>query len=159
MNLEKSFGACATAEREGHWFRAADVFKNVPGFIDPSDPAEIKLAGVGASNPAFTRQFRKELNRTSAFRKMQQKKRGIDDLDALDGIEELGSAGHRAYAESVVLDWRGFTDATGAEIPYSPDYMVSVFGRFPRIFAAIENFVSDIDNFRIESLEEDIKNS
>lgn len=158
MNLEKSFGACAAAEREGYWFKAADVFADVPGFLDPNDPAEIKLAGVGASNPAFTRQFRKELNKTAAFRKMQQKKRGIDDIDDLDGIEELGSAGHRAFAESVVLDWRGFTDATGAEIPYTPEYMVSVFARFPRLFNAIQSFVSDIDNFRIETLEDDVKN-
>jgi hypothetical protein len=70
MNLEKSFGAPARAERDGHWFKAVDVFKDVPGFIDADDPAEIKLAGAGMSNPNYLRKVRDELSKSGSFRKV-----------------------------------------------------------------------------------------
>jgi hypothetical protein len=164
MNLEKSFGAPARAERDGHWFKAVDVFKDVPGFIDADDPAEIKLAGAGMSNPNYLRKVRDELSKSDSFRKIYKgrDKKGrdkeIDSVDFLADIENTEAAERHTIAETVVLDWRGFTDASGADIPYTPEYMVTVFKQFPRLFYAIRQFVSDIDNFRIESLEDDVKN-
>lgn len=164
MNLEKSFGAPARAEREGHWFKAVEVFKDVPGFIDENDPAEIKLAGVGTSNPNYQRKIRKELSKGDILRKVRAGKGGKGkeieiDMEAIAAdIEKMESSEFATIAETVVLDWRGFTDAAGAEIPYAPEYMVSVFKQYPRIYDAIRQFVSDIDNFRIEAIEDDVKN-
>ncbi len=159
MNLEKAFGASAKAEREGFWFKAVDVFKDVPGFVDEKDPAEIKLAGAGTANPNFLRRVRKELSKGDVLKKIHKGKiREISAEDLDSDIEASGEAERKTYAETVVLDWRGFTDASGKEIPYTPEYMASVFQKYPRIFEAIRGFVADIDNFRIESLEDDVKN-
>lgn len=159
MNLEKSFGAPARAEREGFWFKAVDVFKDVPGFIDETDPAEIKLAGAGTSNPNFLRKVRKELSKGDVLKKIHKGKlREISAEDLDSDMEASGDAERQTYAETVVLDWRGFTDASGKDIPYTPEYMASVFRQFPRLFDAIRQFVSDLDNFRVKEREDDVKN-
>lgn len=145
MNLEKAY-AGTEIEQEGRWFKAYDVFKS-SGIVDEDDPAEIKLASSGAGNLRYQWGMMREAS-----------KRGLVKKKEIHDFEALVKAAQSVVAETVILDWKGFTDVDGKEIPYSPKYMLSVFEKYPRVFLDIQDFVSEDSKFRAEVLEETIKN-
>lgn len=145
MNFEKAFGRTAKREREGAWFRACDVFVSSE-LSSTDDKARIKLASGGVGNPEFQKVIAKH-----ALGRRRSNTRGVD-------MVELLAATHHAYAYAVVLDWEGFTDTNGKELPYSPEFMIQVFEQYPRAFDDVRTFAEDLRNFAIEAEAEAAKN-
>ncbi len=164
MNFEKAYGETSRREAEGAWFRASEVFAS-SGLSDGDDVAQIKLASSGAGNPRYQRfVLGQTLARSGEDRRALQMlldgtARGSTNAErAMRALDESLGIQYRAYAETIVLDWKGFTDAAGEELPYSAEYMAQVFEKYPRAFDDIKNFVEKLENFRRDAIEDAVKN-
>ena len=71
----------------------------------------------------------------------------MTDAAALSLIKEV-------YAEAVVLDWRGFVDAEGKNIPYSKNNCVDLFTASPQIFEIVQSESAKFSNFARREIEE-----
>lgn len=54
----------------------------------------------------------------------------------------------QVYLEAVILDWDGFKDVKGREIPYSPEAARAFLKQFPEVFTDIVNFASEAATFQ-----------
>lgn len=75
--------------------------------------------------------------------------RSAAGVDPDDPAEQMA-----LYARSVVVNWSGIVDATGAEIPYSPETAVELFTAFPEIWALVWPFANSRANFVMQEMEE-----
>jgi hypothetical protein len=82
---------------------------------------------------------------------------------------------HRAYAETVILDWetvtgednainqrifeRGIQSRDGSLLPFNKDNMVATFKALPRLFLDVKEQAESIAHFRAEEVENEVKNS
>jgi len=144
MNLKVAYGP-TKKEQEGVWVPVSEVFKSA--MFDDNDPAMIKLAGSGAGNL--------ELQKAMARGILSNPRKGNN---AVPDFSELTARTYRIYAEYVVLDWKGFTDDDGTEIPYSPEVIIELFKSYPRLFEDIRAFSGDLSNFTKAAFEKAEKN-
>lgn len=140
--LRKMFETDQSVEREGIWLEYA------PG-------VEIKIARAGGSN----KRFAKILSRLA-----KPHRRSIQ-TDTING-DVLRKMFISAYAQAVVLDWRGITtdiltkneDDAGTDLPCNQENVEAVLEALPDLFADIQKASDNIALFRAEILEEDSKN-
>jgi hypothetical protein len=136
------FETDTAVEREGVWLEYA------PG-------VEIRIARAGGSNQHFT----KTLQRLSKPHRRAIQAKVIDD----DILQEIGI---KAYAEAIVLDWRGITrdiithnDDDGDELlDFTRENVVAVLKAQPNLFLDIQKAADDIALYRSEINEADSKN-
>jgi hypothetical protein len=57
------------------------------------------------------------------------------------------------YAESVVIDWKGITDKTGKEMPFSKENCIKLFNDLPELFKRITQEAENFTNFKKEEIE------
>lgn len=63
------------------------------------------------------------------------------------------------YAEAVVLDWRGVTDAAGEALAFTRENVVKVLFDLPELFRDLQEQAGKLANFRRAAVEEAAKNS
>ena len=89
------------------------------------------------------------------------------DLAEIDEQVELGELDDKtdlritaeAYAEAVIIGWRGVKDHQGRELPFTKENAVKLLTDLPELFADIRGQAKDIANFRKAAIEADAKNS
>jgi len=79
------------------------------------------------------------------------------DKDIKNGTMEEGIARKemiKAYSLHVVQGWKGFLDSKGNEIPFTPQTCIELFTASPEIFNKVRDNADDLDNFRIQEVNE-----
>jgi len=61
------------------------------------------------------------------------------------------------YLQSVILDWKGFKDAEGKEIPYSREVAREFFTQVPEMFSELMELAGDLALFQDQEVEETSK--
>ncbi len=64
-----------------------------------------------------------------------------------------------AFAESVIVGWKGVTDENGVELPFSIENCVKLFTDLPDLYADIKNQAEDFKVFQKANEETERKNS
>jgi len=131
-----------TVEREGI------VIEYAPG-------VEIKVARAGGAN----KRFGKTLARLS-----KPHRRAIQTESANE--EVIRELFIKAYAQTVVLDWKGITKDVvtkdeadvGVELEFTQENVEAVLRAQPDLFADIQKAADNLSYFRAEVLEQDSKN-
>lgn len=83
----------------------------------------------------------------------------FSDVDLEEDVDEdfASEVMYDIYAKKVVMDWRGFVDAEGKEIPYSVDNCVALFNASKEIYQKVFNASNDLDNFRVKEIKKPVK--
>jgi hypothetical protein len=115
--------------------------------LNYGEGVRIKIARAGGSNAVFVKTLEKA---TRPYRKQMESGTLSDDV-ANDLFIQV-------FAESVVKDWENVTDRDGNDLQFSVDNCVKLFKDLPDLFSDVRNAASDVSNFRVEELENDIKN-
>lgn len=79
------------------------------------------------------------------------------DSNTLDPKISLGLMA-KLYAEHVVLGWEGVTGKDGSPLAYSKQACEQLFNDLPDLFADIQRTAQDMQNFRIQQIEDNSKN-
>ncbi len=141
--IRKMFETDTTVEREGIWLEYA------PG-------VEIRIARAGGSNQHFA----KTMDRIAKpHRRAIQT--GVIDKDVLTDLFV------KAYAQAVVVDWKGITkdlithDDADADtvLEFNKENVEAVLVAQPNLFADIQKAADDIALYRAEIMETDSGNS
>lgn len=133
-NLYELFETDTKAEIEGFWHPVTDT-------------SSFKLARAGGANTKFikmmeslTRPHRRKIDDGS-----------IDNELASDLMQE-------AFAQTVILDWKGVTDKGGKAIKFSPQAAHRLMQDLPELFSELRDVAAKHANFRLANIEADTKN-
>lgn len=115
--------------------------------LNYGDGQKFKIARAGGANVNFAK---------SLERIMRPYRKQLDNGSLADDVaNELFI---RVFAETVVKDWEGIDDRAGETMKFSVENCVKLFTDLPELFTDIREAASNISNYRLEQLEEDIKN-
>ena len=106
----------------------------------------IHVLRAGGSNAAFSRTFSQAIKPYK-----RQMERNTMDREKSDELM-IG-----VYLDSVILDWDGFTDDAGNDVPYSKTAAHELFTALPELFNDVVNFASDMATFQVNDAEETAK--
>ena len=115
---------------------------------DIGQGASVKVARI--NNPNYLKVIRRFGK--SIAKKMSRGGGGQMDLEA--GI----AAAKKAYAETILLDWKGIIDDDGNEIPYSKENALMMITNYHEFFTLIQELAGDEERFETELLEDSAKN-
>lgn len=129
------FQTVNTAETQGVWY-------------DFGNGASLLIARAGGANKAY------EAMMTRLLRPLQRQiQTGTVQTDVLVRNNK------QAYAETVVLDWKGVEHpVTGQPMPYSPKAVFELFEMLPEVWTQVVNIATDYSNFSRETIEAAAKN-
>jgi len=129
-------------------------FANIGHFT--TDP-EIEMEGVelslghglfitvrrsGGSNKAYNAYVAKVFDEKKELTQSDQ----FTDEDAAELMYDI-------FARKVVIDWRGFKDAKGKEIPFTVENCIDLFRKSPdEIYRAVYDNANNNDNFRYKKV-------
>lgn len=116
---------------------------------------EITVARAGGANKRFT----KVLARLSKPHRVAIRNETISP-------EASAKMLHTAYAEAIVLNWKGFTkdiltkkeEDADVQLPLSRENVVAVFDALPDLFADVALMSQNISLYRAEEMEHDAGN-
>lgn len=131
--MSGTFGAFKSdieRERHGLW-------------LDYGDAGEFLVARAGGANKAYE----KALNRITKPHRRALEAEAIDNDKAFDLMKQ-------AFAEAVVLDWKGVTNAEGEELPYSKDNCLWLLRELDDLFHALREDAHKASLFRAALREE-----
>jgi hypothetical protein len=126
----------------------ADSKMETEGVILDYGSFNIKIARAGGANTAFAKTMERLMK---PYRTAIRNEVLDSDLAQKILIE--------AYADAVVLDWQGVTDASGKKLDYSKNNVVKVLTDLPDLFRDIQEQANKLVLFRKETLEAAAKNS
>lgn len=123
--------------------------------LDYGDGVEIIVARAGGSNKRFTKCLARL---TKPHRVSIRNETMSEDVSA--------KMLHTAYAETVILGWKGVTqdilskDEADADkqLPFTKENIIAVFKALPDLFADVATMSQNISLYRAEQLEQDAKN-
>ena len=130
MGTFSAFKSDVDRERNGLW-------------LDYGDAGEFLVARAGGSN----REYEKALSRITRPHKRALEAEAIDNAKAFDLMKQ-------AFAEAVVLDWRGVTDEQGNEIPFSKEKCLWLLRELDDLFQAIREDAHKATLYRASLREE-----
>jgi len=116
--------------------------------LDYGDCGTITIHRAGGSNKKFGTVFAAKLRPYE--RQMQ-----MGTLE--DGIAERLLA--EAYAEAVIVGWRGVKDGQGRPLPFDKANVVKLLQDLPELFRDIQEQAQKAANFRRAGIEDAAKNS
>jgi len=129
-----------------------DLEKEVEGFWYSITPdVSFLLARAGGANTKFTQALEKKT-------RPHRQRGGAFSDDNVTDVELAMSVMKEAFAETVILDWKGVTDVTGKKVAYSSASAIKLFNDLPDLFTELRDAAAKQANFRMEEIEEDIKN-
>ena len=103
----------------------------------------ITVARSGGGN----RRYRVALTEAYKPHKAAMERNTMDDETATKMLREV-------FAKTVVLDWRGWKDDAGEEIPYSSDACMDLFEAAPEIFRIVQDESEKFANFAKQEVED-----
>jgi hypothetical protein len=125
-----AFKSDVDRERNGLW-------------LDYGDAGEFLVARAGGANKAYE----KALARITKPHRRALEAEAIDSDKAFDLMKQ-------AFAETIVLDWKGITDAEGNEVPYSKEKCLWLFRELDDLFQAIREDAHKATLYRASLREE-----
>jgi len=129
------FGTDKEMERSGIW-------------LDYGKFGSFLIARAGGSND----RFQKAMERLSRPHRKQIANETLDDDIANDLLL-------KAFAEAVVLSWKGIKDKDGREMPFTRDNVIKLFKDLPDLFVDVREQAQKSANYRSEEVETDLGNS
>lgn len=128
-----------------------DMEKEVEGFWHPVNKnISIKMARAGGANMAYSKvmelKTRPHRKRGGAF-----EGENVDVALANELMQE-------AFAETIILDWKGITTKEGKKVPYSPAAAVRLLKDLPDLFIELRDAAGSAANFRLEEVKDDVGN-
>lgn len=139
MDLKREYGANRDLQKTGIWV--------------PFDDASILIAFAGDANPNYERAIAKHTD------KHQKKLSNDKQMRRPENRKKIHEAVIGAYAESVVLGWKGLK-LGDEELEYSYEQCKKILLDFPELYSEIRDFAMDFSNYQDEESEETVeKNS
>lgn len=128
-----------------------DLTKEVEGFWhNVTKKISVKMARAGGANLAFTKAME--------FKTREHRKRGGAlegnemDIDLVTGIMK------EAFAETIILDWKGITNKEGKKVPFSVAAAKKLIADLPDLYNELRDAAGLAANFRLEGIKEDVGN-
>lgn len=106
----------------------------------PLGPARFKLARAGGANENYLKTARKRLGPFQASLESLPEK-ALTDM-------ALG-----LFVDTVLLDWEGVVDRSGAVLPFSKEAAKKLLTELPNLFAALRAEAEKMSNFSAKNLE------
>lgn len=127
---------------------ATDLQIETDGFVHRvSEKISFTLARAGGANANFSKVMEV---------KTRPHRRQIQD-DTMD-LALANSLLIEAFAETVVLGWKGITDKEGKEVKCTPKNAIKLFTDLPDLFAELREAAGKQSNFRADEVQEDVGN-
>lgn len=128
-----------------------DMTKEVEGFWHPvNKKISIKMARAGGANLAFSKAM--ELKT-----RPHRKRGGAFEGDEVD-VELANELMKEAFAETIILDWKGITTKDGKRVAYSPAAATKLLKDLPDLFIELRDAAGSAANFRLEDIKADVGN-
>jgi len=122
---------------------ATDKVLEIEGaWVDIGDGAQVRVARIG--NDKYTKRLE---HLYKPYRKMQRTNTVPDDLARKLFIDAL--------ANTVLLEWKGFKDDSGAEIPYSTELAITQLTDLKDFRELIVEIASEAATYRNDEIEEE----
>ena len=116
--------------------------------LDYGDCGVITIHRAGGSNKKFGTVFAAKL-------RPYERQMNMGTLD--DGVAERLLA--EAYAEAVIVGWRGVKGESGKNLSFNKDNVVKLLLDLPELFRDIQEQAQKTSNFRKAEVEDEAKNS
>jgi hypothetical protein len=128
-----------------------DMAKEVEGFWHPvNKKISIKLARAGGANTAYAKAMEKKT-------RPHRKTGGALEGERVD-IELATDLMKEAFAETIILDWKGITTKDGKKVAYSSAAAVKLLKDLPDLFAELRDAAGSAANFRLDEIKDDVGN-
>jgi hypothetical protein len=111
----------------------------------PVGPARFKLARAGGGNENFLKTAQKRLKPFQSS--LESLPKQVADEIAI-GI----------FVDTILMDWEGVTDRSGAALPFSKDAAKKLLSDLPNLFAVLREEAGKLSNFNKTALEDAAKN-
>ncbi len=110
----------------------------------------VKLARAGGSNLAFTKAMEEKT-------RDHRKRGGAFEGNKVD-VEIATDLMKQAFAETIILDWKGFTKKDGKPLTYSAKVAYDLMVALPDLFNELRDAAGEAANYRIEDIQDDVGN-
>ena len=134
-----------------------DIGKETSGFwhdMPKPSKASFLLARAGGANMKFVKAME--------VKSRPHRGRGgaLEDtsLDADVDVELATGLTREAFAETIVLDWKGVVDRNDKKVNWSKEASVKLLNDLPDLYIELRDVASKVSNFRIEGIKADVKN-
>ncbi len=124
-------------ETEGFWYK---VNKKI----------SIKLARAGGANLSFTKAMEEKTRE-------HRKRGGAFEGDKVD-VELATDLMKQAFAETIILDWKGLTNKAGKTVAFSAKVAYDMMVALPDLFNELRDAAGEAANYRIEDIKDDVGN-
>lgn len=124
-SLDSMFKTDAKKEKEGEWYMVNDE----AGFL---------LRRFSPLNPNY---------KAAMLRHMKPHARKLQD-NTIDTEKEL-ELGVKTFVDICLVDWKGI-EIDGQDTPFSKDAAIKVLTALPDLFRRLEEFASDMANYKAE---------
>ena len=127
---------------------ATDQKAEAEGIVHTVSPGiSFTLARAGGANARYTKLLAAKIRPHT-----RQLNDGTIDLDLANGLMI------EAFAETVLLGWKGITDVEGNEMPFNVENAVALFKQLPDLFEDLREFASKSANFRTQEITDVVGN-
>lgn len=131
-----------------HELFATDEKTETEGFVHfVTDEISFTLARAGGSNTRFVKAMEQK---TRPYRRQIQD----DTMDTALANKLL----IEAFAEAVVLGWKGITTPDGQEVKFTPENAVTLFNQLPDLFNELRESAGNQANYRLGEVKDDAGN-
>ncbi len=137
MSIWDMYETDLSRETEGFWYK---VNKKI----------SVKLARAGGANLAFTKAMEEKTRE-------HRKRGGAFEGDRVD-VELATDIMKQAFSETIILDWKGFTNKAGKNVPFSPKVAYETMVALPDLFHDLRDAAGEAANYRIEDIQDDVGN-
>ena len=128
-----------------------DMVREVEGFwYKVSKKISVKMARAGGANLEFSKEM--ELKT-----RPHRKRGGAFEGDNVD-IELATELMKEAFADKIILDWKGMTNKESKKIAYSPAAARKLLIDLPDLYIELRDAAGAASNFRIEEIKDDVGN-
>ncbi len=128
-----------------------DMTREVEGFWHPvNKKISIKMARAGGANLAFSAAM--ELKT-----RPHRKRGGAFEGENVD-VELANELTKEAFAETIIMDWKGITNKDGKKVAYSPAAAIKLLKDLPDLFIELREAAGSAANFRLGEIKNDVGN-
>ena len=139
MSIFEQFGTDDNLESSGVW--------KVLSTNDDGSKVSFLIASTGQKNKKYTKALAREVK----LNKHLINSGGMSD-------EEDRAISIRVFAKHCLLDWKNVIGADGKVIKHSEGAAIELLTKLPHLYTLLLGISSDIENFKSQKLEADIKN-
>ena len=137
MSIWDMYETDLSKETEGFWYK---VNKKI----------SVKLARAGGANLSFTKAMEEKTRE-------HRKRGGAFEGNSVD-VELATDLMKQAFAETIILDWKGFTTKDGKTVIYSAKVAYKLMVDLPDLFNELRDAAGEAANYRIEDIQDDVGN-